>query len=80
MRDWPFSDFFLDLYHTARRSDWRWKDKPVTIAWLLGYYSGAFPNVSNMFRPASLAWSDFRIGRDCYYSEPDKYFFGVKNV
>jgi hypothetical protein len=73
MMGWPFSIFFLDLYHLARTKDWRWKDKPVTIAWLLGYYSGACPNLGNMFRPGSLAWFDFKHGRESYYSEPDKY-------
>ena len=73
---WPFSSHFMYIYELARKSDWRWKDKPVTIALLLGYYSGMFSNVcDNMFRPGSPAWSDFNAGKKAYIlSEKDKYF------
>ena len=62
---WPFSTFFLGLYHSARRLNWNYKDKPVTIAWLLGYNYCLLAEpvyISNPFMPNSLAWNDFCNG------------------
>jgi hypothetical protein len=75
MKDWPFTSYFLDLYLLARQRDWKWNNKPVTIAWLLGYYSGSTLSPSNVFRPNSPAWYDYRSGMDCFISN---FQFGDK--
>ncbi len=75
MKDWPFTSHFLNLYLLARQRDWKWNDKPVTIAWLLGYYSGSALSSVNVFRLNSLAWHDYRNGMDCFISN---FQFGDK--
>lgn len=71
---WPFSSLFLGLYHCARDLEWKYNDKPVTIAWLFGFYSGLIPNTTaNPFRPNSLAWNQYMEGFGCHQMQSDKY-------
>jgi hypothetical protein len=71
---WPFTTFFLGLYTCARDLGWEYNNRPVTIAWLLGYHSCLITDsINNPFKPKSLAWDDFCNGFNSCNLESHKY-------
>lgn len=78
---WPFSSLFLGLYHSARNLNWSYDNRPVTIAWLLGYYTCLITDsVSNPFMPHSLAWNDFCNGFNACNIADEKYLLKKESI
>jgi len=72
--NWPFSSTFMYIYNLARKSNWLYEAKPVTIGWLLGFYGCLFEgSIKNPFSFNSLAWKDFCNGFDCCHKRDERY-------
>lgn len=81
--NWPFSTLFLGLYHTARELNWSYDNRPVTIAWLLGYYYCLLADsisIENPFKPRSLAWNDFCNGFNACTTADEKYTLNRESI
>jgi len=51
-----FNSTFMYIYGVARKSNWVYENKPVTIGWLCGFYTSLFRLcLGNQFPPNSLA-------------------------
>ena len=72
--NWPFNSTFMYIYNLARKSNWLYENKPVTIGWLLGFYGCLFEgSIKNPFGSNSLAWNDFCNGFDCCNKGDKRY-------